>query len=77
MDKDQKLKFISLPYINKKSEKTARKIESLVSDYFENVKMILAFKAPTELGNHFQFKDKLANKNTESLVVYKVKCKDC
>ena len=59
MDKDKKLKFISLPYISEKSEKTARKIEGLVSDYFENVKMIIAFKAPTKLGNHFPFKDKI------------------
>ena len=39
--------------------------------------MIIAFKAATELGNHFPFNDKIINKNGESIVVYNVNFKNC
>ena len=69
-----KTEFLCLPYVNQKSEKTARKIKSLVIEYFEKVKMIILFKSPSKLDNHFLFNDKITNKNTEFLVVYKVNC---
>ena len=52
-------------------------MEKFVKEYFEKIKITVAFKLPDELGSHFPFKDKLKNKNAEALIVYKIKCKHC
>ena len=52
-------------------------MEKLVNEYFEKIKLTVAFKSPNELGSHFLFKDKLKNKNAEALIVYKIICKHC
>ena len=48
-------------------------MEKLVKEYFEKIKLTVAFKLPNELGSHFRFTYKLKNKNAEALIVYKIK----
>ena len=58
---DEKIKYISLPYINDKSEIIARKIQETVKNHFQNVNLRVAFKSPATLGSHFPFKDKITD----------------
>ncbi len=37
----------------------------------------VAFKAPKTIGDMFPSKDKVMNTENKSLVVYKIKCKEC
>ena len=74
---EEKIKYLSLPYINDKSEIIARKIQSAVSDHFQNINLRVAFKSPATLGSHFPFKDKVIDPNKLSCVVYHLKCKNC
>ena len=72
-----KIKYLSLPYINDKSEKTAIKLKRLVKEYYNNIELRVAFKAPAELGSHFPFKDQVDDPTKMSNVVYYLNCKDC
>jgi hypothetical protein len=72
-----KIKYLSLPYINDKSEKTAIKFKSLVKEYYNNINLRVAFKAPAELESHFPFKDHVEDPTKMSNVVYFLKCNDC
>ena len=74
---DEKTKYLSLPYINDKSEIIARKIQETVKDHFLNVNLRVAFKSPTTLGSHFPFKDKITDPKKLSNVIYHLKCKTC
>ena len=74
---EEKIKYISLPYINDKSEIIARKIQESVEDHFQNVKLRVAFKSPATLGSHFPFKDKITDPTKLSNVIYHLKCKNC
>ena len=74
---EEKIKYLSLPYINDKSEITARKIQTLVKDYFPNVKLRVAFKSPATIANHFPYKDIVDDPKKRSGVVYRYKCKHC
>jgi hypothetical protein len=68
--------FISLPYINEKAEKTTQKMSKIVNEYFDNTQLIVAFKAPSEIGKCFPYKDKVEDPIHQSLVVYQVKCQE-
>ena len=74
---DEKIKYLSLPYINDKSEISARKIQTLVKDFFPNIKLRIAFKSPATIANHFPYKDVVNDPKKRSGVVYRYKCKHC
>lgn len=50
---------------------------SFVSTNFVKVKFNVAFKAPSEIGKHFPFKDNIKHVESRSLVVYKINCTQC
>jgi hypothetical protein len=58
-DDEIKLKYLSLPYINDRSEIIAFKIKKVVKEFFPKVNLRIAFKSPAQLGDHFTFKDKV------------------
>ena len=74
---EEKIKYLSLPYINDKSETIARKIQETVKNHFQNVNLRVAFKSPATLSSHFPFKDKIADPSKLSNVIYHLKCKNC
>ena len=74
---NEKIKYLSLPYINDKSEIIARKIQEIIKDHFQEVNLRIAFKAPATLSSHFPFKDKITDPKKLSNVVYHLKCKNC
>ena len=74
---DEKIKYLSLPFINDKSETIARKIQETVRGHFNNINLRVAFKSPATLGSHFPFKDKVSDPSKLSMVVYHLKCKNC
>ena len=76
-NKESKTKYLSLPYINDKSEKIALKLQKTVKEYFNNINLRIAFKAPAQLSDHFPFKDKVEDPSKMSNVVYYLKCKNC
>jgi hypothetical protein len=71
---DEKIKYVSIPFINDKSEIIGRKMQQIVKDYFPNVSLRVAFKAPATLESHFPYKDKVTDPSKLSMVVYKLKC---
>ena len=77
IDDEIKLKYLSLPYINDRSEIIAFKIKKVVKEFFPKVNLRIAFKSPAQLGDHFTFKDKVSDPKKQSLVVYHLKCMDC
>jgi hypothetical protein len=74
---DEKIKYLSLPFINDKSETIARKIQETVRSHFSNINLRVAFKSPATLSSHFPFKDKVTDPSKLSMVVYHLKCKNC
>jgi hypothetical protein len=76
-DPDLKIKYLSIPFINDKSEIVGRKLQQAVKDHFVNVNLRVAFKAPATLESHFPYKDKVNDPSKLSMVVYHLKCKDC
>ena len=74
---EEKIKYISLPYINDKPQIIARKLQESVENHFQNVKLRVAFKAPATIGSHFPFKDKITDPTKLSNVIYHLKCKNC
>ena len=66
---DEKIKYLSLPFINDKSETIARKIQETVRGHFNNINLRVAFKSPATLGSHFPFKDKVSDPSKLSMVV--------
>jgi hypothetical protein len=77
IEKDMKYKYISLPYINDRSELIASKLKRLVKEYYPKISLRVAFKAPTQLGDHFPFKDRVEDPSKQSNVVYYLKCLNC
>ena len=45
-ENDTKAKYISLPYINDRSEIIASKLKRLVKEYYPKINLRVAFKAP-------------------------------
>jgi hypothetical protein len=74
---NEKIKYLSIPFINDKSEIIGRKIQEAVKEYFTNINLRVAFKSPATLGSHFPFKDKVTDPSKLSMVVYHLKCKNC
>ena len=58
-------------------KKTAIKLISLIKEYYNNINLRVAFKAPAELGSHFPFRDQVKDPTKMSNVVYFLKCNDC
>ena len=71
---DEKIKYLSIPFINDKSEIIGRKMQQVVKEYFPNVSLRVAFKAPATLESHFPYKDKVTDPSKLSMVVYKLNC---
>ena len=59
------------------SEKTSINLISLIKEYYYNINLSVAFKAPSELGSHFPFKDQVDDPTKMSNVDYFLKCNDC
>jgi hypothetical protein len=76
VNQDEKIKYLSIPFINDKSEIIGRKIQQSVKDYFSNVKLRVAFKSPATLESHFPYKDKVIDPSKLSMVVYHLKYKN-
>ena len=74
---NEKIKYLSIPFINDKSEIIGRKIQQSVNDYFSNVKLRVAFKSLATLESHLPYKDKVIDPSKLSMVVYHLKCKNC
>jgi hypothetical protein len=71
------IKYLSLPYINTKCDDIARKLSDLVKTSCKDTILRVAFKAPREISNLFPFKDRPDTIQSQSLVVYHIKCLDC
>jgi hypothetical protein len=71
------IKYLSLTYVNDKTEITSIKIQKLIKQYYPKIKLRVAFKSPSHLGDNFPFKDKVVDPSKQSLVVYHIKCMDC
>jgi hypothetical protein len=48
-----------------------------VKDYFNNINLRVAFKAPATIESHFPYKDKVTDPSKLSMAVYHLKCKNC
>lgn len=70
-------RFIVLPFGGQKSEEFGTKLKNLVESNFPQVDFNVAFQTPSTIGNLFPFKDKIKNIESQSLVVYKIKCRSC
>ena len=70
-------KFIVLPYTNPKAGNFAQRLTTRFNNTFEQVDLKIAFKAPSEIGKLFPFKDNIKEKRLKSLVVYKITCETC
>ena len=75
-DKEIK-RYIVLPYDGPKSEEFGTKLKNLVSSNFKQVDFNVAFQTPTTIESFFPYKDKVKNVESQSLVVYKLKCNTC
>jgi len=77
IDSEKKTFYLSLPYINEKAELISKSMTKLVEDSFHKTNLVVAFKAPSEIGHLFPFKDKVNDPKKLSLVVYHIKCLSC
>ena len=57
-------------------EDFSSKMNKLVNEFYSDVQLKIMFTCPTTIGNIFKFKDKTPE-HLKSLVVYRIKCKDC
>ena len=70
-------RYIVLPFINKKVEDFAVRLKTLVEKNYNKVDMNVAFKSPKIIGQLYPYKDRVLDKMNKSLVVYRIKCKNC
>jgi hypothetical protein len=75
--KKELTRFIVLPYVSKKAEEFSVRLKTLVEENYSQVDFNVAFKSPQTIGNLFPFKDRVKKVESQSLVVYKISCKDC
>jgi len=68
IDEGMKTKYLSLPYINDKSEIISRNHKKLVKQYYPKINLRVAFKSPAQLDDHFPFKDQVIDPNKQSNV---------
>jgi hypothetical protein len=52
-----------LPFVNKKAEDFAVRLESLVEERYSQADFNVAFKSPKTIGSLFPFKDQIKRKN--------------
>ena len=71
------IKYIALPYCNRKADEFATRLSSLVKNTFSKTELRVAFRAPNELGKMFPFKDNINEKGKLSNVVYQIECETC
>jgi len=69
--------FFSLPYVSKKAESFAIRLKSSVEKVYPHLDFKVAFKTPVDIGKLFPFKDKIKEKEMQSLVIYKIRCETC
>ena len=74
---EKQKKFIVLPFVQRKCEVFARKLELLVKSNFPQINFNVAYQTPKTIGSYFPFKDNIKKVEDRSLVVYKISCKDC
>ena len=72
-----KSRFIVLPYVSPRAEGFAKRLKLHVVSHFPQVDFNVAFKAPSEIGNFFPYKDRVTEITSKSLVVYRIKCAHC
>jgi len=70
-------RFIVLPFVHRNAEDFGIRLKKLVKVNYPQVDFNVAFKAPKTIGELFPFKDNVKNTEDKSLVVYKIKCKEC
>ena len=70
-------RFLVLPYVNTKCESYARRLKQLVEDNIPKVEFNVAYQTPRTIGSLFPYKDKITDKMSQSLVVYRLKCRMC
>ena len=58
---EENIKYLSLPFINDKSEIIGRKMQQTIKDYFPNIILRVALKAPATIESHFPYKDKVTD----------------
>lgn len=63
--------------MNRKAEEFAVRLKALVEENYTQVDFNVAFKAPNTISNLFPFKDRIRDTDLQSLVVYKINCKQC
>ena len=66
-----------LPFVHRNAEDFGIRLKKLVKVNYPQVDFNVAFKAPKTIGELFPFKDNVKNTEDKSLVVYKIKCKEC
>ena len=57
-------------------EEFSSRLTKLVNEFYPNVQLRVMFTCSKTIGNLFKFKDKTPD-HLNSLVVYRIKCKDC
>ncbi len=70
-------RFIVLPFVQRKAETFAEKLKKLVETNYPQVDFNIAFTAPRTIGDLFPYKDNIKNVEDKSMVVYRIKCKQC
>ena len=76
-DVQKQVCYMKLPYYGPECENFGVKLRRLVETNYKSVSLKVAFTAPSDLGKHFSFKDKITEVEKQSLVVYHIKCKEC
>lgn len=76
-EKEKEKRYIVLPYVSNKVEGFAKRLKELVSSTYSKVDFNVAFKTPNEIGKLFPFKDRTLKREDQTLVVYKITCKEC
>ena len=69
--------YIKLPYSGPDVENFSSKLEKLVNSNFKHVRLKVAFSAPSTIGSHFKFKDRIIELEKQSLIVYHIRCNEC
>jgi hypothetical protein len=70
-------RFIVLPFVHKNAADFGIRLKKLVKVNYPQVDFNIEFKAPKTIGELFPFQDNVKNTEDKSLVVHKIKCKEC
>ena len=69
--------WLKLPYFGPEVEEFSTKLEKLMRYNFRALNLRIVFTAPSEIGRHFKFKDRINELEKQSLIVYHIRCKEC